>query len=51
MLPGDRIELGRHNRPATILRELEESRPSGALLRSVRLRCARLTALRKAPDG
>src|SRR6516162_7892010 len=42
-----RFELGRHNRPATILRELEESRPPGALLRFVRLaalsslRCAR----------
>src|SRR5262249_19022939 len=37
---------GRHNRPATILRELEESRPPGALLRFVRL--AALGSLRYA---
>src|SRR5262249_867282 len=41
-----RFELGRHNRPATILRELEESRPPGALLRFVRL--AALGSLRYA---
>src|SRR5262249_7328333 len=41
-----RLELGRHNRPATILRELEESRPPGALLRFVRL--AALGSLRYA---
>src|SRR5262249_38957866 len=41
-----RFELGRHNRPATIPRELEESRPPGALLRFVRL--AALGSLRYA---